>query len=227
MRVGPLLVGVRAETASLATALRSALGGSVVEGAQAPPNYSVRVEGRGRAARYLLYRATCLVLRTRSRERLAGALVACLRAHRGSSPLLRLRRTVVLSESGVLVLPSELFHRVEGVEGALREAGLRLAEPPFAVLDPESGVAVLEAEARCAPVRFWGLLRRERGRPVARSEALAEAIRQASRDVGVPGPRALLALARALSEAEVGPVWYEGGRALVERLVEAAASSGS
>lgn len=222
MRRGPLLVGVRTESAPLAADLRAALGGSVVEGVQAPANYSVRVEGRGRGARYLLYRATCLVLRTRSRERLVLALRACLRAHRGSSRRLRLRQTVLVSQAGALLLPPELFHRVEAVEGALLEAGLRLAQPPFALLDEASGALVVEGDgAMQAPVRFWGVLGRDR-QPVARSEVLAAALRQAVRDFGVPGPRAFLTLARVLSGARVGPVWYGGGRALVDQLVGAA-----
>lgn len=214
---------MRTQSASLASELRAALGRSVVEGVQAPPNYSVLVEGKGRAARYVLYRATCLVLRTRSRARVVRALEACLQAHRGSPRRLRLRQTVVLSEAGALLLPPELFHRVEAVEGPLRGAGLWLADPPFAVLDPGSGALVVEGDgARPAPVRFWSLLRRDRDRPVARSEVLAAALRQLVRDSGVPARQGLRALFLALSGAQVAAIWYEGGNELTSRLVQAA-----
>ncbi len=125
------------------------LAAHLVEGLDAPPNYSIRLETRetGRKAPahgYVLYRSQCLLLRTRRRERVLRALMTSLSGHvEPLDGLLRVRQLAVIGRSGAVILPNELFWRLEALEPRLGEHGVRLVEPPFVDIDAGTGDLIL------------------------------------------------------------------------------------
>jgi hypothetical protein len=149
LRIGDLLVGVRSDPAPFSKRIRTMLAAHLVEGLDAPPNYSIRLETRepGRKAPahgYVLYRSQCLLLRTRRRERVLRALMTSLSGHvEPLDGLLRVRQLAVIGRSGAVILPNELFWRLEALEPRLGEHGVRLVEPPFVDIDAGTGDLIL------------------------------------------------------------------------------------
>lgn len=246
VRIGDLYVGVRSYPTRLSTRVRAALAPDVVDGVEAPPNYSVRFEERvpgrpGSVSAYVLYRSQCSLLRTRKRERVLRALVACVSGHRGRRDgLLRIRQLAVVGRSGAVILPVELHWRLEALERRLGAHGLRLADPPFVDIDPRKGELVVappemgvvtalggsrrsasharaRPEPRRYPIREWAILRREGDRPPTVHESLSAVMPMFDGDERVPG--ALEGMMRALSGTKLTPIWYQRPGKMMERLV--------
>ena len=246
LKIGDLFVGVRSHPAALSNRVRSTLADYVAEDVDASPNYSVRLETRepgrmGPARTYALYRAQCLLLRTRKRERVLRALVRCLSGHIDPPDgLVRVRQRAIVASSGAVILPQELHWRLEGLEPRLGANGMWLADPPFVDIDAATGELVLapamigvDAAALDAgsdrpgpfgryPIREWAILGRDDDEAVTAPAALAAIMPMVDGDVN--GSAAMEALLHALSRTSVTRIQHESGARLFDRLVTPSAS---
>lgn len=242
-KIGDLYVGVRSHPAALSNRVRSTLADHVAEDVDAPPNYSLRLEtrepGRKAPARtYALYRAQCLLLRTRKRERVLRALVRCLSGHVESRDgLVRVRQQAVVGRSGAVILPHELHWRLEALEPRLGENGMWLADPPFIAIDAATGELILappmiEADAAALgagsdrpgpygryPIREWAILGRDDDETVTAQAALAAVMPMV--DGHVNGSAAMEAMLLTLSGTRVTRVRHDSPARLFDRLVAA------
>jgi hypothetical protein len=242
-KIGDLYVGVRSHPAALSNRVRSTLADHVVEGMDAPPNYSLRLETRepgrkGPARAYALYRSQCLLLRTRKRERVLRALVRCLSGHVGSlDGLVRVRQLAVVGSSGAVILPHELHWRLEAQEALLGANAMWLADPPFIDIDAATGELVFapptidfDAAALGAgsdrpvpygryPIREWAILGRGEDETVTAHAALAAVMPMVGGDANHSA--AMEAILHTLSRTRVTRVRHDSRVRLFERLVAA------
>lgn len=239
--MGDLVVGVRSHPASLSARIRSILGERAVEDVAAPPNYSLRFERRepgrkGPAHAYVLYRAQCLFLRTRTRTRALRALARCLSAHAdpANGPL-RARQLAVVGPSGAVILPPELHWRLEALEPRLAANGMWLADPPLVEIDrgtgelivapPGIGADAASFDARSPglardgryPIREWAILGRDDDEAVSPQVALAAVMPMVDRDMN--GPDVLAGMLRTLSGTRRTRIEHVPPARLMERLV--------
>ena len=241
LRVGDHLVGVRSDPASLSVRIRAGLAEHAVEDVPAPPNYSLRFEKRqpgrkGPAQAYVLYRAQCVFLRTRTRVRALRALSRCLSAHAlADDVLLRARQLAVVGPSGAVILPPELHWRLEALEPRLAGNGLWLADPPLVEIDRETGELVVAPPAigRDAawfdgrsssrlrdgryPIREWAILGGEDGEVVSPTIALAAVMPMVERDMN--GRAVLDGMLRMLSGTRLTRIRQLPPARLMERLI--------
>ena len=240
-RIGDLYLGVRSHPAALSNRVRSTLVDHVVEGVDAPPNYSLRLETRepgrkGPARAYALYRSQCLLLRTRKRERVLRALVRCLSGLVDPRDgLVRVRQGAVVGRSGAIILPHELHWRLEALEPRLGTDAMWLSDPPFIDIDAATGELVLappmidvDAAALGAgsdrpvpygryPIREWAILGRDEDETVTAHAALAAVMPMVDGDVNRSA--AMGAILHTLSRTRVTRIRHDSGARLFERLV--------
>jgi hypothetical protein len=248
LRIGDVYVGVRSDPAELSNHLRRALARHVVEGVHAPPNYSVRLENRdaghpGPVRAYVLYRSQCLLLRTRTRNRLMRALVRSLESHLGvRHELVRLRQLAVVGPTEALILPHELFWRLEAMEPRLHAHGMWLVDPPFVDIDVSSRTLVLaqptvdEDDRAIAagpdphpsrgrvgpvpgryPIREWAILRSDEGGTPTAREALGTLLPLL--DPEIHPSDAIEAMAHVLSATRLSSIGHEPTAQMFEWIV--------
>ena len=240
-RIGDLYLGVRSHPAALSDRVRSTLVDHVVEGVDAPPNYSLRLETRepgrkGPARAYALYRSQCLLLRTRKRERLLRALVRCLSGLVDPRDgLVRVRQLAVVGGSGAVILPHELHWRLEALEPRMGAHGMWLADPPFIDIDAATGELIfappmidVDAAALGAgsdmpgpygryPIREWAILGRDEDETVTAHAALAAVMPMVDGEVNHSA--AMGAILHTLSRTRVTRIRHDSGARLFDRLV--------
>ncbi|MGH9063244.1 MAG: hypothetical protein ACRD0L_04595 [Acidimicrobiales bacterium] len=145
---------MRSNTVETDALLRRVLAAHLVEGREAPPNYSVVLAG-GNGARAgaggprelsFLYRSSIAVTRTRSAGRVVRALCSFLAGHGevARDGLLPLAGIAIVGERAVLA-PATLRNYVElaKLEGTLRRSGLRLLDAPYVTVDPGTAELVV------------------------------------------------------------------------------------
>jgi hypothetical protein len=215
----------------------------VVEGVDAPPNYSLRLETRepgrkGPARAYALYRSQCLLLRTRKRERVLRALARCLSGLVDPRDgLVRVRQLAVVGGSGAVILPHELHWRLEALEPRMGAHGMWLADPPFIDIDAATGELIfappmidVDAAALGAgsdrpgpygryPIREWAILGRDEDETVTAHAALAAVMPMVDGEVNHSA--AMEAILHTLSRTRVTRVRHDPPARLFERLVAA------
>ena len=241
LRIGDLYVGVRSHPASLASHVRETLADHMVDGMEAPANYSLRLEpaapGRKGAARsYALYRSRCLLLRTRSRERVVRALVRCLSGYvEPQDRRVRIRQLAVVGPAGAIVLPPELHWRLEALERRLEANGMWLSDPPLVEIDTGTGELIVDAPALASdgtghefdeqhpsrrngryPILEWATLGREVDEMVSVSAALATVMPLVERDMS--SPDVMEDLVRVLSQTRLTRI-RRAAPALLERFI--------
>lgn len=123
--------------------LRALLDAYVAEVEGAPANYSVSVRDRSTDAPsarpvHQLHRSTRAVARSRSPGRILRALLHHLDAvlHPPAPGLLAVRALPLVAGDRVVLAPARLGRDLAAVLPLLRRAGLRLADVPYATVDP-------------------------------------------------------------------------------------------
>ena len=126
---------MRSSSAALDAGLRRALRAHVVEGGEAPPNYSVRVADEPGAFHFLFWGGRT-VLRTLDPQRLLAALLAHLSGHLDVPPG-RLRANAIAAVNGetALVLPAWLRQELAHLEPLLVRRGFTVADGPWVDID--------------------------------------------------------------------------------------------
>lgn len=149
LRVGSLHVGVRSTTPAVDALVRRAFATHLVEGLDAPANYSVAIldRGVGQGARplHLLFRSTCPVLRSPSPVAVLTALASYLSSHHDemAGVHLKLRGVALVARTEAVLLPENLRRTVAVSERRLNRAGLRVVDESCARLDPATGELVV------------------------------------------------------------------------------------
>jgi len=120
-----------------------------VDGVDAPPNYSVRIDlanaapGRVRVLN-MLYQSSTLVVRARSPRRVVEGLVAYLSAYADSGQGLLTRAAALVHVDGTaLLVPRDLLARLEILEPRLKRHGLRFVDRLIVAIDPTTAELVV------------------------------------------------------------------------------------
>ena len=125
------------------------LAAHLVEGLEAPANYSVLLAGddpdsKDRAFHFV-YRGFSPAVRTRDPRRLIAALLARLSGHldtdRGDH--LRLDSLALVSGDVAVLIPGEVRHVMPTIERRLNTRGLRVVDHAWTGLDPDTGEVVV------------------------------------------------------------------------------------
>jgi hypothetical protein len=149
-RVGPFLLGVRTDTSGLDGVLRAALGAHLVDGVQAPPNYSLQANASSREGRLttlgLLFWSSSLVLRTRSTRRLVEGLFGHLGSYVAGSRggLLQVEAFAAVRDGRAVLAPLSLRNGHALLHARLQRAGALILDSPLAAVDPARGELVVE-----------------------------------------------------------------------------------
>ncbi|MFP5378003.1 MAG: hypothetical protein ACLGIO_14635 [Acidimicrobiia bacterium] len=153
--------------------LRSLLDAYVAEVDGAPANYSVSVRDRSTDARsarpvHHLHRSTRAVARSRSPGRILRALLHHLDAvvHPPAPGLLGVRALPLVAGGRAVLAPAGLARDLAAVLPLLHRAGFRLADVPYATVDPERAeliVPELALELQPAAARRLEELERSAG----------------------------------------------------------------
>ena len=149
--VDGLYVGVRSSTTSLDDVLRAALAAHLVETVEAPANYSVQLgepsaSGAGTGFHFL-YRSSASVVRTRDARRVAHGLFTHLSSHRvdPGPGLLRVHGVTLVAGGTAVLAPAVLRQWLDLIERRLNGQGLRIADTPWALVDPTRAEVVVPA----------------------------------------------------------------------------------
>jgi hypothetical protein len=145
---------VRSDTVELDAALREVLRAHLVDGLEAQPHYSVRIGGAtgardGAAGRglHILYRSSLRVVRARHPLRVLDALTSYLSSHlelqRPDPTVLRVRALPVLSGDDVVLTSWFAQHELASLEPRFNQRGFRVADLPFATVDPVTAEVVV------------------------------------------------------------------------------------
>ena len=240
LRVDGTYVGVRSHPAHVDAALRRSLPTYLVDGVEAPANYSIRREpGKGKGTDiYALFRAQCRLLGTRSLGRALRGLLSSLSMHLEPEDerLPRIPCLAVIDGTSALLLPERFLPRLERIEARLNDLDLRLADPPYAALDPATGELILrppalevvedadDSEYPSAPspgrytVRAVGILHEDTDILLEGRDGLAALLPLLDGEPAPDAQRAADAVARALQGADVVPVWLGSDEKLLSRL---------
>jgi hypothetical protein len=220
------------------------LASHLVEDVEAPPNYSVRLlerePGGIEAPRaFVLYRGQCLLMRTRRPDRVLRSLGDCLSSQvDAGGPRVRVRQAAVVGRSGAVILPHDLFWRLEAIESELLQRGVWLVDPPFVDIDTGTGELVLSRppfgpdggdgrsdDPARGPVpvgrhaiREWAMLSSERREAPGLREALATVLSLLDPD-GVP-PSPIGTIVGVLKTSKLSWIQREPPDVLLERLAE-------
>lgn len=139
--------------------LRRALAAHLVDGVEAPPNFTLLIgdragdadagsRGRGptrTSGFHFLYRSSASMVRTRDPNRLVRALLSHLDGFRpdAGGGLLQLSVTALVGEAGAVLAPASLRGWLEVVERRLNAKGLRVADQPWVAVDTGTGELVV------------------------------------------------------------------------------------
>jgi hypothetical protein len=145
-----LHIGVRSTSVEVDQVLRAALAAHHVEGLDAPPNYSVQIGGSNGAASgfHFLYRSSTSVIRTRDPHRVVRGLFTHLSSHTDGQPgTLRVQGVTLVAGDVALLAPPVLRQWPDRLERRLNGRGLRVADTPWAHVDPERAEVVIPEPA--------------------------------------------------------------------------------
>jgi hypothetical protein len=145
--IGSLHIGVRSNTVAVDNLLRKLLAAHLVEAADAPPNYSLRLADQesapaGLRQLNLLYRSSVTLVRSRHPGRVVGGLLQFLSSHIEPTDLrlLRIRAAAVVGEGGAVMVPwpARATFDLARLERRLGGLGLRLLDAEYATVDPDT-----------------------------------------------------------------------------------------
>lgn len=147
--VGGLHLGVRSSNAEFDQLLRETLRAHLVEGGEAPPNFSVKLadanKRNGPVGFHLLYRSSSVQLRTRDPQRLVRGLFAHLASYRKEQlrGFLGVQGVGLVSERGAVIAPTTLRQIRAQIERRLNELGVRFIDDSFILMDWKSHEVVV------------------------------------------------------------------------------------
>jgi len=151
-RVGEWHVGVRSDSPATRATVRRLLATHHVAGAEAPANLSVRLAAgssasgeRGERALHLTFQSCQVRVRTRDGARALDGLLHQLQAFLPREPgcLVVQAAPVVSTDGAAYLLPAEALAWLKQLQPRLARLGLRLADVPFATVDPVSAELVV------------------------------------------------------------------------------------
>jgi hypothetical protein len=151
--VDDLHLGVRCTSAAVQDIVDQALAAHLVRGVDAPPNYSVQIEGpQGRApvaGLHFAYEGAAVVARSRDPRRVLLALVNHLAARRLDTPadLLRVSATVLVGDGWAVLAPVAVRGARDVLERRLLACGMRIVDAPAALVDTERVEVVVREPA--------------------------------------------------------------------------------
>jgi hypothetical protein len=142
--IGGVHLGVRTTIPAVDAVLRRALAAHLVDGIEAPPNYSLLIDPDGKGYDFV-YRSTAAVVRTRDPRRIASGLVSHLSTHVQEPPaqLLHIKGTVLVHEGRAILAPAQTRGWIEQIGRRLGEAGLVMVDLPSAWVDPVTAEVVV------------------------------------------------------------------------------------
>jgi len=131
--------------------IRRALKARVVtlDGVEAPPNFSMRIEPEERGANrprplHQLFRSSNLIVRSRSPERVVRALMTRLAAFEADDTRLRAFSFVVVRDGEAIVLPSVVVNQIKVLQSRLNRAGYQVADGDHVTIDPGTAEVVID-----------------------------------------------------------------------------------
>lgn len=228
--MGDWHLGVRSNTLEADHRVRRLLATRLIEGVDAPPNYSIWRAGDAHPARgrgvHQLFRSHQKVARSQSFGRILHALCRQLDSH-GPQPSDRLRlnvTTVLTEDGGAVLLPAPLFYEVDHLQPQLRRRNLRTLDVAHAdlelttgrvIVDPLDGALDRELNVQAGgdreepdwarpglyPVRAW-MFRTGHDDRLTRATGVAAAVRLVMNRPSVAGEAMLETLAAAMRSAE-------------------------
>jgi hypothetical protein len=149
-RIGPYLLGVRSSAVTFDALLQDVLAAHLIRGADAPPNFSVQIAerggGRGGAhPLHLLFWASQVVVRSRSLQRTARALLGYLNGYALSDPngMLKIEAVGFVRDGKAVLAPGHLRFRTERVEPRLRRRGVQTVDGTATLIDAATGELVV------------------------------------------------------------------------------------
>lgn len=246
LQVGNWHLGVRSNTAEADDLVRTVLSEHIVDGVDAPANYSARraasAPGERTRGLHLLFRSHQLVARSPSFGQVLHVLCRQLQSY-DSDPTDQLRlsaTTLITKGGGAVVLPAEFSVELHHLRSRLRLLGLRTLDVPHADLDRETGHVIVSplggrAEAQLRhivdvegskpdwvepgryPVRAW-VFRLDPEVGLTRSGAVVAATRQVVNRPGLDGAAMLRTLAASLRSADCVRLGGFGAVELLDRL---------
>ena len=152
-RIGRLLLGVRSSNQAVHDLLRETLIAHLVEGVEAPNNYSILLAGDDPESKdrafHFVYRGFNPVVRTRDPQRLVPALLSRLAGHldHGRSDHVRLDSVALVAGDVAVLAPAEIRYVMPVLERRLNSKGLRVVDQPWTALDVETGELVVTEPA--------------------------------------------------------------------------------
>ncbi len=133
---------MRSSTEAGRQLVRRLLAGHLVDGVEAPANYSLLIappSGRGAGGIHFLYRGTAPIVRTRDPHRLVMGLLSFLNSHAAPAPGMEMVAVgLVDREDRAVLAPYALRASLDRVERRLGSRGLRVVDTPWAVVDAGS-----------------------------------------------------------------------------------------
>lgn len=147
--MGQLAIGVRSSRVEVDAAIRAAFSSYVVEGVDAPPNYSVRIgvpDGDTHAGRalHVLYRSSIMIARSRRPSRILRALVAYLSSHLDTtSDLVTTSALAMVADGRAILAPRWLVNNLDVIQPRLERQGVMLVDTPFVDIDPATAELVV------------------------------------------------------------------------------------
>ena len=148
-----MLLGVRSSNLAVHDLLRQTLAAHLVEGVDAPANYSVLLAGDDPESKdrafHFVYRGFNPVVRTRDPERLVAALLGRLAGHldHGRSEHLRLDSLALVTGDVAVLVPAEIRYVMPSLERRLNTKGLRVVDQPWTAIDVETSELVVAEPA--------------------------------------------------------------------------------
>jgi hypothetical protein len=142
VQLGGLVLGVRANDASLTARLRELLADRIVEEGDTPPNLALAL-GSGRD-KHQLCRSGAIVLRTASVGRLLRAVPLLLDGYAPpATGVARLNACVLVGRDAAVLVDRRYTDALERLEPRLARRGYRRFDGFFAEVDPRTGEVVL------------------------------------------------------------------------------------
>lgn len=143
---------MRSNRADVDEALRTALAEYVVEGVEAPPNFSVIIGGEAgpgdmAVGLHFLYKNHNAIVRSRWPERVFDGLFAHLGAHSpapSANGLLPVTGVGLIKEGQAILAPAWITNRTDTLAPRLNRGGVQFVDSPRVALDVEAGQLVVE-----------------------------------------------------------------------------------
>ena len=235
-RVGEWAIGVRSNTLELDALLRTALAAHVLDGVEAPRNYSIAVHAdhqRGVRPLHSLWHEYSLLARSRSPGRVVRALLGYLGDHVDARPsFVRVPAVTMIGPSGAVVADPSLRNHRPRLTRLVRTFALQVADSRTADIDDSGELVVspsplhvdesaldssemggpradpdLPPATGRYPIRGWLLRTPPTAPEPSKARALSMVMSRAVGATDIGGQRTIDALARSVENARVRGFW--------------------